>query len=64
MAKNFIQKSIKNPGALRATAKREGLIKGDEKLSKTDLNKLSKSKNKTTQKRANLAKTFNKIRSK
>jgi len=50
-------------GALRATAKREGLIKGSEKLSKTDLNKLAESKNPTTRKRAALAKTFAKARS-
>lgn len=52
-------------GALRATAKREGLIKGKEKLSGADLNKLADSKkNPTTRKRATLAKTFAKARSK
>lgn len=54
--------AVKKPGALRATAKREGLIKGDEKLSAADLNKLADSKNPTTRKRANLAKTFAKER--
>ncbi len=49
-------------GALRSTAKREGLIKGDEKLSKADLNKLADSKNPTTRKRAALAKTFAKAK--
>lgn len=51
-------------GALRSTAKREGLVKGKEKLSGTDLNKLAKSENPTTRKRAVLAKTFAKARSK
>lgn len=49
-------------GALRATAKREGLIKGSEKLSKADLNKLADSKSPVTRKRAALAKTFAKAR--
>lgn len=64
MAEKFIQKAIKHKGALRATAKRDGLIKGDEKLSKTDLNKLEKSKNSTTRKRAQLAETLGKMRKK
>lgn len=51
-------------GSLRATARREGLIKGSEKLSKTDLNKLSESKSPVTRKRAALAKTFAKARGK
>lgn len=37
MAEKFIQKAIKKPGALRATAKRMGLIKGDQKLSASDI---------------------------
>lgn len=37
MAEKFIQKAIKKPGALRATAKRMGLIKGDQKLSAKDV---------------------------
>ena len=51
-------KSDMKKGALRATAKREHLIKGDEKLSGADLDKLAKSENPTTRKRAALAKTF------
>jgi uncharacterized protein YbjT (DUF2867 family) len=39
MARKWIQSAIKNPGALRATAKRMGLIKGDEPLSQSDLQK-------------------------
>jgi hypothetical protein len=44
-------------GALRKTAKRKGLIKGDEKLSKSDLRKLEKMGGKTA-KRARLAETL------
>jgi len=61
MAKNWIKGAIQKPGSLRATAKREGLIKGNQKLSSTDLNKLANSKNPTTRKRADLAKTFKKM---
>ena len=52
--KNWIQKAIKNPGSLRKTA---GVKKG-QKISGKELSKLSKSKNPTTRKRANLAKTL------
>ena len=58
MAGNWIKGAIKHPGALKATAKRKGMIKGDQSLSQADLNKLAKSKNPTTAKRANLAKTL------
>ena len=57
----WIQKAIKKPGALRAEAKKEGLIKGDEKLSKTDLDKLEKKGGKTAQ-RARLAKTLRNLK--
>lgn len=53
----WIQKAIKKPGSLRATAKRKGLVKGDEPLSKTDLEKLEDMGGKTA-KRARLAKTL------
>lgn len=56
----WIQKAIKKPGALRAEAKKQGLIKGDEKLSKADLDKLEKEGGKTAQ-RARLAKTLKKL---
>jgi hypothetical protein len=46
-----------NKGALRKTAKRKGLIRGDEKLSKSDLNKLEKMGGKTAR-RARLAETL------
>lgn len=35
--RKWIQKAIKNPGALRETAKRMGLVRGDEPLSASDL---------------------------
>mgnify|MGYP003155421754 CR=1 FL=1 len=66
--KNWIQGAVKKPGALRATAKKEGLIEGDEKLSASDLKKLaaqaSKKDNKLLAKRVALAKTFAKMRKK
>jgi hypothetical protein len=58
----FIAKAIKHKGALRETAKREGLIKGKEKLSKADVAKLEKSKSSKTRKRAHLAETLGKVR--
>ena len=63
---NWMQAASKDmkKGALRATANREGLIKGDEKLSKADLSKLADSKSPTTRNRAALAKTFAKSRGK
>jgi hypothetical protein len=57
----WIQDAVKNKGALRKTAKREGLIKGDEKLSMTDLKKLEKKGGKTS-KRAYLAETLKKMK--
>ena len=54
MSKDWIQKAIKKPGALRKTA---GAKKGKKIPAKT-LTKLSKSSNPTTRKRANLAKTL------
>jgi hypothetical protein len=49
-------------GSLRAAAKRRGLIKGNEKLTASDLSTLSKSKSKLTRKRANLAKVYAAVR--
>ena len=48
---------IKHPGVLRGIAKREGFIKGGEKLSHSDLEKLKKKGGKTKQ-RAVLAETM------
>ena len=66
MPDNWIQGAVKKPGAFRATATREGLIEGDEKLSGTDLSKLAaqaaKTDNKKLAQRVNLAKTFSKMR--
>ena len=66
--KNWIQGAVKKPGALRAVAKKEKLIKGDEKLSAADLKKLGakakKGKNALLMKRVNLAKVFAKMRKK
>ena len=53
----WIQEAIQKPGALRETAKRKGLIEGEEKLSKSDLKKLEKVGGKTGQ-RARLAATL------
>ncbi len=53
----WIKGAIKHKGALRKTAKKEGLIKGDEKLSMRDLKKLEKEGGKTG-KRAHLAETL------
>ncbi len=65
-AKNWIKGAVKKPGALRAVAKKDKLIKGDEKLSGSDLKKLaalaSKKDNKLLAKRVALAKTFAKMR--
>lgn len=58
MAKNFIAKAIKHPGALRATARREGLIHGDQKITRTILGKLAKGASTTTKRRIALAKTL------
>lgn len=58
MAKNWIAGAIGKPGALRATAERGDMIKKGGALSMSDVGKLEKSKNTTTQKRARLAKTL------
>lgn len=64
----WMQKAVKRPGALRKTAKRMGLIKGDEKLSKSDLDKLEakarRTGNKRLLKQVVLARTFKKYRKK
>lgn len=59
--KYWIQGAMKKKGALRAEAKRIGLIKGDEKLSMDDLKKLEAKGGKTAQ-RARLAMTLQKLR--
>ena len=66
MAEKWIQKAIKNPGALRATAKRMGLIKGDEPLSQSDLQTLAaharETNNTTLLRRVRLAQTLRRLR--
>jgi hypothetical protein len=59
--KYWIQGATKKKGALRAEAKRMGLIKGDEKLTMEDLKKLEAKGGKTAQ-RARLAMTLQKLR--
>lgn len=60
----WMQGAVKHPGALRATAKRMGMIKGDQMLTPSILSELAKSKNPTTRRRATLAQTFAKYRGK
>ena len=67
MAEKWIQKAIKKPGALRATAKRMKLLKEGETLSASDLVKMKKKKaeqtgNKKLMARVNLAKTLKKMK--
>ena len=62
MAKKWIQRAIKKPGSLRKTAKRKGLIKGDEKLSQSDLSEMDKDASPLTKRRIALAKTLKRIR--
>ena len=61
MAKRWIQKAIKRPGALRAKAKKAGLVKGEEKLSQTDLNKLAKKGGTRTKRQVAMARTLKKL---
>ncbi len=56
--KKWIAGAIGKKGALRATAKRLGLISGGEALSKQDTERLARSKNPITAKRARLAETL------
>lgn len=63
-SKKWIQEALsngKNKGALRRTAKKKGLLRGDENLSATDLKKLQKMGG-TTAKRAYLAETLRKLK--
>jgi len=62
--KRWIASAIKRPGALRAKAKRKGLIKGDEKLSAKDLKTLVKDASTQTKKQVALARTLGKMRKK
>ena len=61
--KRWIQDALSgdHKGALRETAKKKGLLKGDEKLSKSDLHKLEKMGGKTAR-RARLAETLSEFK--
>jgi hypothetical protein len=59
--KDFIQKAIKKPGALRAAAKKAGAIDKDGKIKVSWLKKTAK-KGGTMGKRANLALTLRKLK--
>lgn len=61
-AKHWIAGAIKHPGALRATAKKLGMISGGEALSRDDLEKLARSKNGKTAKRARFAEELKSFR--
>ena len=55
----WMQGAVKHKGALRATAKRAGILtKTHKKLTLADIEKLEKSSNPMTRKRATLAETF------
>lgn len=58
--KNWIQKAIKKPGALRKKLN----VKEGEKIPAAKLNKAAKSKDPTTARQANLAKTLGKMNKK
>jgi hypothetical protein len=58
--KDWIQKAIKKPGALRKSLG----VKAGDKITAKELSKASKSKSPTTRKRAALAKTLKKISAK
>lgn len=63
MAEKWIQKAIKKPGSLTATAKRAGAVTKKGTISKSWLAKQAKGKGKTA-KRARLAMTLSKLRKK
>lgn len=67
IGKYWIREAIKNPGSLKATARRMGLLKGKgDKLSSSDLATLRRhakqTGNTTLMKRVNLAKTLSHLR--
>lgn len=59
--KNWIQRAIKRPGALRAKAKRAGALNKDGTISVEWLRKMAKG-NSLTARQARLALTFRKMR--
>ena len=58
--KNWIQGAVKRPGALRTKILGKN-APASKKISESQLNKAAKSKNPTTRRQANLAKTFKKM---
>jgi len=66
--KRWIGKAIKRPGGLRRSAKRLGILRGDEKLTATKLQALERHARKTGNKlllrRVLLAKTLSRMRRK
>jgi len=58
--KNWIQGAVKRPGALRKKILGKN-APPSKKISASQLNKAAKSKNPTTRRQANLAKTFKKM---
>jgi len=69
MAANWIKTAIKRPGALRATAKRAGLLRGEgDTLSMADMAALharaEKSGDTTLMRRVNMARTLGRMKGK
>tara|TARA_R110000868_G_scaffold318769_3_gene579492 strand:- start:393 stop:593 length:201 start_codon:yes stop_codon:yes gene_type:complete len=62
-SKNWIKGAIKKPGALRATAKRQGALKADGTIKKSWLKDKAKGKG-VTARRARLAITLGKMKKK
>jgi hypothetical protein len=62
MAKKWIQKAIKKPGALKKTLKSKGLLKGEAPVTETVLGKAAKSAGPVTKNRINLARTLRKLK--
>jgi len=62
MVKKWIQEAIKKPGALKQTLKKQGLLKGEAKVTETVLGKASKHAGPKTKKRIALARTLKKLR--
>lgn len=62
--KKWIQKAIRpeNRGALREKAKRQGLVKGDQPLSRVALDTLAETGDTTTRRQVALARTLKKLK--
>ncbi len=62
MARKWIKKAIKHPGALRAKAEAAGYAKAGEGLSEADLKKLAAKGGTQTKRQVALARTLRKLR--